>query len=132
MNIILIQLPQLIQQMFDNKNMMVNCDLQQDRNLAMTTIFRGEISIKEIDEHIFDLQMKDYFYSKNIKTALCKIPSRELKMSSTLIGKIHFRGVKMIFNILFQVITQRFKCLNICRRNFQHCFVEKSLPIWFD
>ncbi len=34
--------------------MMIDCDLRH----AMTTIFRGEISIEEIDKHIFDLQTK--------------------------------------------------------------------------
>jgi tubulin beta len=83
-------LSQLIQQIFDKKNLMIDCNPQHGRYLGMMKIFRGEISIKEIDKHMFDLQTKDSFDSKNFKTTLCRIPSRELPISATLIGKIHF------------------------------------------
>ncbi|CAF0992495.1 unnamed protein product [Adineta steineri] len=78
-----IPLYQLIEELFDNKNMLIPCDLQQGRYLSATAIFRGRnTTIKEIYEHMLNLQTK----VKNIKTTLCKIPLKDLEISSTLIG----------------------------------------------
>merc|ERR1719234_936403 len=42
--------PELTQQMFDSKNMMAACDPRHGRYLTVAAIFRGRMSMKEVDE----------------------------------------------------------------------------------
>jgi len=41
--------PELTQQMFDAKNMMAACDPRHGRYLTVAAIFRGRMSMKEVD-----------------------------------------------------------------------------------
>ena len=83
--------PELTQQMFDAKNMMAACDPRHGRYLTVATIFRGRMSMKEVDEQMLNVQNKNSSYfvewiPNNVKTAVCDIPPRGLKMSATFIG----------------------------------------------
>ena len=85
--------PELTQQMFDAKNMMAACDPRHGRYLTVAAIFRGRMSMKEVDEQMLNVQNKNSSYfvewiPNNVKTAVCDIPPRGLKMSATFIGKI--------------------------------------------
>merc|ERR1719447_2576319 len=42
--------PELPQQMFDAKNMMAACDPRHGRYLTVAAVFRGRMSMKEVDE----------------------------------------------------------------------------------
>ena len=42
--------PELTQQMFDAKNMMAAADPRHGRYLTVAAIFRGRMSMKEVDE----------------------------------------------------------------------------------
>uniref|UniRef100_A0A8C6DLM2 Tubulin beta chain n=1 Tax=Moschus moschiferus TaxID=68415 RepID=A0A8C6DLM2_MOSMO len=73
--------PELTQQMFDAKNMMAACDPRHGRRMSM----------KEVDEQMLAIQSKNSSYfvewiPNNVKVAVCDIPPRGLKMSSTFIG----------------------------------------------
>jgi tubulin beta len=85
--------PELTQQMFDAKNMMAACDPRHGRYLTVAAIFRGRMSMKEVDEQMLNVQNKNSSYfvewiPNNVKTAVCDIPPRGLKMSATFIGRI--------------------------------------------
>jgi tubulin beta len=45
--------------MFDHKNMMAACDPSHGRYLTVATIFRGKMSMKEVDEQILNVQNKN-------------------------------------------------------------------------
>ena len=82
---------ELTQQMFDAKNMMAACDPRHGRYLTAAAIFRGQMSMKEVDEQMLNVQAKNQSYfvewiPNNVKTAVCDIPPRGLKMSATFIG----------------------------------------------
>merc|ERR1712136_434384 len=82
---------ELTQQMFDAKNMMAACDPRHGRYLTVAAVFRGHMSMKEVDEQMMNVQNKNsnYFVEwipNNVKTAVCDIPPRGLKMSATFIG----------------------------------------------
>lgn len=82
---------ELTQQMFDSKNMMTACDPRHGRYLTVATIFRGNVSMKEVEEQMMNVQRKDSAYfvewiPNNIKTAVCDIPPKGLKMSSTFVA----------------------------------------------
>ena len=49
--------PELTQQMFDAKNMMAACDPRRGRYLTVAAMFRGRMSMKEVDEQILEVQI---------------------------------------------------------------------------
>ncbi len=68
--------PELTQQIFDGKNMMVACDPRHGRYLTVAAVFRGRISMKEVDEQMLAVQQKNSSYfvewiPNNVKTAVC-------------------------------------------------------------
>merc|ERR1712238_518502 len=61
------------------------------RELTVAAMFRGRMSMKEVDEQMLNIQNKNSSYfvewiPNNVKTAVCDIPPRGLKMASTFIG----------------------------------------------
>ena len=73
--------PELTQQMFDAKNMMAACDPRHGRYLTVAAIFRGQMSMREVDEQMLNVQNKNSSYfvewiPNNVKTAVCDIPPR--------------------------------------------------------
>lgn len=45
--------------MFDAKNMMTACDPRHGRYLTVATIFRGQMSMKEVDQQMLNIQNKN-------------------------------------------------------------------------
>jgi len=75
--------PELTQQMFDTKNMMAACDPRHGRYLTVAAIFRGQMSMREVDEQMLSVQNKNSSYfvewiPNNVKTAVCDIPPRSV------------------------------------------------------
>merc|ERR1711962_990840 len=86
-----LSVPELTQQMFDAKNMMAACDPRHGRYLTVAAVFRGRMSMKEVDEQMLNIPNKNSSYfvewiPNNVKTAVCDIPPRGLKMAATFIG----------------------------------------------
>merc|ERR1712058_187057 len=54
--------PELTQQMFDSKNMMAAADPRHGRYLTVAAIFRGRMSMKEVDEQMLSVQNKNSAY----------------------------------------------------------------------
>ena len=74
--------PELTQQMFDAKNMMAVYDPRHG-------CFPSRMSMMEVDEQIPNIQNKKSFVEwipDNVKTAVCDIPPRGLKMAAPFIG----------------------------------------------
>ena len=53
--------PELTQQMFDAKNMMAACDPRHGRYLTVAAVFRGRMSMKEVDEQMLNIQNKNRY-----------------------------------------------------------------------
>ena len=49
--------PELTQQMFDARNMMAACDPRHGRYLTVACVFRGRMSMKEVDEQMLNIQV---------------------------------------------------------------------------
>ena len=84
-------MPELTQQMWDSKNMMCAADPHHGRYLTASAMFRGKMSTKEVDEQMMNVQNKNSSYfvewiPNNVKSSVCDIPSKGMKMSSTFIG----------------------------------------------
>jgi tubulin beta len=72
---------ELVQQMFDAKNMMVAADPSHGRYLTVATIFRGKLSMRDVDEQIYAIQNKNSSYfvewiPNNLMVAVCDIPAK--------------------------------------------------------
>uniref|UniRef100_A0A2K5LB91 Tubulin beta chain n=1 Tax=Cercocebus atys TaxID=9531 RepID=A0A2K5LB91_CERAT len=103
---------ELTQQTFDARNMMAACDPRHGRYITVATIFRGRMPMREVDEQMFNIQNKNSSYfadwlPHNVKTAVCDIPPRGLKMSATFIGNNTaiqelFKRVSEQFTAMFQ------------------------------
>ena len=104
--------PELTQQMFDAKNMMAACDPRHGRYLTVAAVFRGRMSMKEVDEQMLGIQNKNSSYfvewiPNNIKTAVCDIPPRGLKMASTFIG--NSTAIQELFKRISEQFTAMFR-----------------------
>uniref|UniRef100_A0A915A9L1 Tubulin beta chain n=1 Tax=Parascaris univalens TaxID=6257 RepID=A0A915A9L1_PARUN len=103
---------ELTQQVFDAKNMMAACDPRHGRYLTVAVMFRGRMSMREVDNQMLNVQNKNSSYfvewiPNNVKTAVCDIPPRGLKMSATFMGNTTaiqelFRRISEQFNAMFR------------------------------
>ncbi|VDP25210.1 unnamed protein product [Schistosoma curassoni] len=117
--------PELTQQMFDAKNMMAACDPRHGRYLTVAAIFRGRMSMKEVDEQMLNVQNKNSSYfvewiPNNVKTAVCDIPPRGLKMSVTFIG--NSTAIQELFKRVSEQFTAMFR-----RKAFLHWYTGEGM-----
>ncbi|KAL9885280.1 beta-Tubulin at 65B [Glossina fuscipes fuscipes] len=82
---------ELVQQIFSSNNLLCAVDLRQGKLLTAAGIFRGRMSPREVDQLMTNVRNKNInhfveWIPNNIKTAICDIPPRGLKMSATFIG----------------------------------------------
>merc|ERR1712146_364814 len=83
--------PELTQQQFDSKNMMCAADPRHGRYLTCSCMFRGRMSTKEVDEQMLNVVNKNSSYfvewiPNNVKSSICDIPPKGLKMATCFIG----------------------------------------------
>ncbi|XP_078507959.1 tubulin beta-1 chain [Lissotriton helveticus] len=117
--------PELTQQMFEARNMMTACDPRHGRYLTVAAIFRGQMSTKEVDEQMLAVQTKNSAYfvewiPNNVKVAVCDIPPRGLKLSSTFIG--NNTAIQEIFRRVGEQFSAMFK-----RKAFLHWYTGEGM-----
>ena len=117
--------PELTKQMFDARNMMTACDPRHGRYLTVATIFRGHISMKEVDQTMLDTQNKNSSYfvewiPNNVKTAVCNIPPRGLKISGTFIG--NSTSIQELFSRVSDQFSAMFR-----RKAFLHWYTSEGM-----
>ncbi|PNF43367.1 Tubulin beta-2 chain [Cryptotermes secundus] len=117
--------PELTQQMFNAKNMMAACDPRHGRYLTVAAVFRGRMSMKEVDEQMLNIQNKNtkYFVEwipNNVQTAVCDIPPRGLKMSATFIGNI--TAIQEMFKRVSEQFTAMFN-----RKSYLHWYTGEEM-----
>ncbi|CAL4124273.1 unnamed protein product [Meganyctiphanes norvegica] len=120
-----LSVPELTAQMFDSKNMMAACDPRHGRYLTVAAIFRGKMSMKDVDEQMVNIQSKNSSYfvewiPNNVKTACCDIPPRGLKMSSTFIG--NSTAIQELFKRVGEQFTAMFR-----RKAFLHWYTGEGM-----
>ncbi|KAH1164837.1 hypothetical protein KIL84_006146 [Mauremys mutica] len=117
--------PELTQQVFDTKNMMVACDPRHGRYLTVAAIFRGRMFMKEVDEQMLNVQNKNSSYfvewiPNNVKTAVCDIPPCGLKMAATFIG--NSTAIQELFKRISEQFTTMFR-----RKAFLHWYTGEGM-----
>ena len=118
-------IPELTQQMFDAKNMMAACDSRHGRYLTVAAIFRGYMSMKEVDEQMLNVQNKNSSYfvegiPNNVKTAVCYISPRGLRRSGTFIGN------STAIQQLFKRISEQFSAM-FRQKAFLHWYTSEGM-----
>lgn len=117
--------PELVQQAFSASNMMCSADPRQGRYLTASMIFRGRMSMKDVDQQMMNVIQRNSSYfiewiPNNIKTTCCDIPSPGLKMSTTMIG--NSTCIKGVFQRLEDQFTAMFR-----RKAFLHWFTSEGM-----
>ena len=115
----------LTQQLFDPKNMMAGSDFRNGRYLTCSAIFRGRISIKEVEDQMRNMQRKNSAYfvdwiPNNIQTSSCSVPPQGLSMSSTFIG--NSTAIQDIFKRVGEQFTAMFR-----RKAFLHWYTGEGM-----
>ncbi|CAK5080137.1 unnamed protein product [Meloidogyne enterolobii] len=116
---------ELTKQMFDAKNMMTACDPRHGRYLAVAAIFRGRMSMREVDDQMMSVQNNNSSYSvewipNNVKTAVCDIPPRGLKISATAI--INSTAIQELFKRISEQFMAMFR-----RKAFLHWYTGEGM-----
>jgi len=120
-----LSVPELTQQMFDSKNMMAACDPKHGRYLTAAAYFRGRMSTKEVDDQMISIQNKqsEHFVEwvpHNIKSSVCDIPPKGMKMSAAFIGN------STSIQDLFKRVGEQFQAM--FRRNaFLHWYTGEGM-----
>lgn len=117
--------PELTQQMWDAKNMMCAADPRHGRYLTASAMFRGRMSTKEVDEQMLNVQNKNSSYfvewiPNNVKSSVCDIPPKGLKMSATFIG--NSTAVQEMFKRVSEQFTAMFR-----RKAFLHWYTGEGM-----
>ncbi|KKA29206.1 hypothetical protein TD95_000952 [Thielaviopsis punctulata] len=120
-----VTVPELTQQMFDPKNMMAASDFRNGRYLTCSAIFRGKVAMKEVEDQMRNVQNKNSSYfvewiPNNVQTALCSIPPRGLKMSSTFVG--NSTAIQELFKRIGEQFTAMFR-----RKAFLHWYTGEGM-----
>jgi len=121
--------------MFDAKNMMAACDPRLGRYLTVAAIFRGKMSMREVEDQMMLVQNRNAAYfvdwiPNNVKTAVCDIPPRDLKMIATFIGN------STAIQILFKRVADQFHSMFSRRPRFTQnplleMFSRKAYMHWY-
>ncbi|KAG6463781.1 tubulin beta chain [Manduca sexta] len=117
--------PELMSQMFNAGNMMTAADPRHGRYLTVATMFRGRMSMREVDDQVLAVQNKNSSYfvewiPNNLKVAVCDVPPRGFKMSATFIGNT--TAIQEIFKRISEQFTAMFR-----RRAFLHWYTGEGM-----
>ena len=70
-------MPELTQQQFDSKNMMLAADSRHGRYLTFSCLFRGRMSTKEVDEQMLNVVNNNY--GSGVQTTAARHWARRLR-----------------------------------------------------
>lgn len=103
---------------------MAACDPRKGKYLTVSSIFRGRMSTREVDEQMVNIQDKNSSYfvewiPNNVKTAICDIPPRGLKICGTFIG--NNTAIQELFKRIgmfcfFLVLIRRHKAVSLANQ----------------
>jgi len=116
---------ELTQQMFDAKNMMAASDPRRGRYLTASAVFRGNVSTKEVDQQMLNVQNRNapYFVDwipNNIKSSVCNIPPKGTKLSATFVA--NSTAIQELFKRVSEQFTAMFK-----RKAFLHWYTTEGM-----
>ncbi|CAF1266659.1 unnamed protein product, partial [Didymodactylos carnosus] len=116
---------ELIYQVFNPRSMMCAVDPRHGRYLTVALVFRGRLSMKEIDEQMVLVQNRNsqYFVEwipNNVKTAVCDIPPRGNICIPIILAN------NTVIQEMFKKICQQF-CTMYRRKAFLHWYTAEGM-----
>jgi len=120
-----LSVPELTYQMFDPKNIMCASDPRTGRFLTAAVMFRGKVPTQQIEEQILNIKSKNtnYFVEwipHNIKSSVCDIPPKDLKMSATFVG--NSTSIQEMFKRVQEQFSAMFR-----RKAFLHWYIGEGM-----
>nr|P32925.2 RecName: Full=Tubulin beta-2 chain; AltName: Full=Beta-2-tubulin [Geotrichum candidum] len=122
--------PELTQQLFNPANVMAACNPYHGRYLTISTIFRGQVAMKEVEDAIHTARTKysPYFVEwipNNVQTSVCNVPPKGLTTSATFIA--NSTAVQELFERTANQFSVMFK-----RKGFLHWYTGEGMePVEF-
>ncbi|XP_031560601.1 tubulin beta chain-like [Actinia tenebrosa] len=116
---------ELAKQIFDAKNMMTACDPSHGRYLTAAAIFRGRMSMNEVDNTMRDIQNKSSssfveWIPNNLKTTVCNVAPSRLKMAATFVG--NSTAIQEVFRRVGEQFSAMFR-----RKAFIHWYTGEGM-----
>ncbi|KAL6935412.1 probable Tubulin beta chain [Hanseniaspora guilliermondii] len=122
-----LSVPELTQQLFDSRNMMAEADPRNGRYLAAAAFFRGNVSVKEVEDEMLKVQNRDSanfveWIPNNVQSAVCSVPPKDMEMSATFVGNSTsiqdlFKRVGKQFSIMFK------------KKAFLHWYLNEGMEV---
>ncbi|KAF8960035.1 beta-tubulin 2 tubb2 [Flammula alnicola] len=118
---------ELTKALFDRKNLLVACDPRFGRYLTAATIFRGDISSREAEVAVHDLQMKNSqsfveWIPDNVSVSLVRVPPVGQTQSATALS--NSTAVQELFKRTLDSFSAMFK-----RKAFLHWYTGEGMDI---
>ncbi|KAJ3207316.1 hypothetical protein HK099_000302 [Clydaea vesicula] len=115
----------LTNQLFSPTNVMAALDPRNGKYLTVATIFRGKLSMKEVETTVYNIQNKNSsnfveWIPNNIKTAVCDIAPKGMTRSATFIGNT--TSIQELFKRIHNQYTAMFK-----RKAFVHWYTGEGM-----
>lgn len=117
--------PELTQQLFDPRNMMAASDPRNGRYLTAATFFRGNASVKEVEDEMLKVQTKNSngfveWIPNNVQTSVCSVPPQDSDMSATFIG--NSTSIQQLFKRVGDQFSAMFR-----RKAFLHWYTSEGM-----
>ncbi|XP_055636817.1 tubulin beta chain-like [Toxorhynchites rutilus septentrionalis] len=120
-----ISVPELVYQLFDERNLMAACGPSKGQYLTAAALFRGRVSTRNVEEQMANIRQKNsssfsQWIPNNVKSAICDIPPRGLKIAATFIANT--TSITQLFNRLLDQFGTMFR-----RKAFLHWYIGEGM-----
>ncbi|KAJ7056716.1 beta-tubulin 2 [Mycena amicta] len=119
--------PELVQGLFDRRNLLVDVDPRYGRYLTAATIFRGNISSREAEVAVRDLQTRNSaafveWIPDNVSVTLVSVPPVGQKQAATCLA--NSTSIQVLFQRTHETFSAMYK-----RRAFLHWYTEEGMDV---
>ncbi|KAJ6468311.1 beta-tubulin 2 [Mycena sanguinolenta] len=119
--------PELVQALFDRKNLLVACDPRYGRYLTAATIFRGNIASREAEMAVRDLQTRNSnqfveWIPDNVSITLVSVPPVGQKQAGVALS--NSTSIQELFQRTQETFAAMFK-----RRAFLHWYTDEGMDV---
>jgi len=120
-------IPELVQALFDRRNLLVACDPRYGRYLTAATIFRGNISSREAEIAVHDLQMRNSnqfveWIPDNVSVTLVSVPPVGQKQAAVALA--NSTSIQELFQRTHETFFAMYK-----RKAFLHWYTGEGMDV---
>ncbi|XP_055591882.1 tubulin beta chain-like [Uranotaenia lowii] len=120
-----LSVPELVYQIFDERNLMAACSPSKGKYLTAAALFRGRVSTRNVEEQMANMRQKNIdcfapWIPNNVKSAICDIAPRGLKMAATFIANT--TAITHLFSRLLEQFSTMYR-----RKAFLHWYLGEGM-----